>query len=97
MPQEKVYLSVDLGAGSSRIVAGIYNGEEIRLEEVARFPSTNVQVDDSYYWDFLGIYRNILDGLAQAIQRYGESIESLGVDTWGVDYGLLDKDNRLIG
>jgi len=92
----KVFLAVDLGAGSGRVMAGIYDGKSIELEEVSRWSSEPVQIGSSYHWEVNKIFDNILNGLRTAKAKYGDSIVSLGIDTWGVDYGLLDADDKLI-
>ncbi|WP_269522842.1 rhamnulokinase [Coraliomargarita parva] len=97
MSQKKVYLAVDLGAGSGRVLAGEYDGTRIELHELNRFDNTPVELPSGWHWNLPALYQNILDGLKIAAERYGDSLVSLGIDTWGVDYGLLDKDGRLLG
>ncbi len=89
----KKYIAVDLGASNGRVIVG--NLEEI--EVVARFPSRPVRIKDSIYWDFLGLIADIREGLKTAFKKYGDEIVSIGFDTWGVDYALLDKNGDLIG
>ena len=93
---KKVFLAIDLGAGSGRIMASIFDGAKISLEEVARWSSEPVKVGDSFHWQVNNIFANILDGLRKAKSIYGNDIVSLGIDTWGVDYGLLDKSDKLL-
>jgi sugar (pentulose or hexulose) kinase len=94
--KHKVYLAVDLGASSGRVMAGIWNGNEIELEEVHRFGSPAVFLPPYHHWDILSIYREVVQGLRLAKQEYGDRVISLGVDTWGVDYGLLDSAGELL-
>ena len=68
----------------------------VRLIEVHRFENVPVRALGTLHWDILRIYRGVLDGLREA-GRVGGRIDSIGVDSWGVDYGLLDDDGRLIG
>lgn len=92
-----VYLAVDLGAGSGRVIAGILEPEGLRLEEVHRFANEGVKLVDTWHWNTTGLYADILKGLTLAGDRYGDRVRSLGVDTWGVDYGLLDSAGSLLG
>ena len=97
MNQKKVYLAVDLGASSGRVLAGVFDGQRIELHDVNRFNNAPVQLPTGWHWNITELYRNILEGLKLAAERYGDAIVSLGVDTWGVDYGLFDKDGRMLG
>jgi rhamnulokinase len=92
---EAAFLAVDLGAESGRAVLGRFGGEQITLEEVHRFPNVPVRLPDGLHWDVLRIMGEVRDGIARAT-RSGARIESLGVDAWGVDFGLLDRDGCLI-
>jgi rhamnulokinase len=91
------YLAVDLGAESGRVMAGRFSGERITLEEVHRFPNTPVRTPDGLHWDVLGLYREILEGLRRAKAQGGDAPAGVGVDSWAVDYGLLDAGGRLLG
>jgi len=87
------YAAVDLGAESGRIVVG-----DVRaIEEVYRFENQPVRIGNSIYWDVLGIYTEIKRGLKTAFNRYPDQIRSIGLDSWGVDYALLDRQGDLIG
>jgi rhamnulokinase len=93
----KVYLAIDLGAESGRVMAGLWNGKTIRLEEVHRFPNGPVMLADSLRWDTMRLWAEIQHGLALAARKYGQSIVSVGADTWGVDYVLLSRSGELLG
>lgn len=97
MKENKVYLAIDLGGGSGRVLAGEYDGHRIELHEMNRFANTPVELPDGRHWNVTGIYLNILEGLRLAARRYGNRPISVGIDTWGVDYGLLDADGHLLG
>ena len=97
MSQKKIYLAVDLGAGSGRVIAGEFDGQRIELHEINRFDNTPVELPSGWHWNLTALYQNILDGIQLAADRYGDAIVSLGIDTWGVDYGLLDKEGALLG
>ncbi|MDB4439287.1 rhamnulokinase [bacterium] len=94
---EKVYLAIDLGAESGRVIAGIYDGKKVRLEEMNRFPNGPVNVAGTKRWDLIGLWKEIQTGLHIANQKFGDSIISCGVDTWGVDYVLLSEKDELLG
>ena len=93
----QVYLAVDLGASSGRVVAGEFTGQRLKLEEVSRFENGGVLANDRLYWDLLNQWRHIKDGLRAGCAKYGERVISVGVDTWGVDFGLLDAHDELLG
>jgi len=97
MAAKKVYLAVDLGAESGRVMAGEWNGRKLALKEIHRFPNGPVALPDGLHWDFLRLYGDIKQGLRQAVASYGRATRSLGVDTWGVDFGLIDSHGALVG
>jgi len=94
---EKVYLAVDLGAESGRVMAGLWNGRKIRLEEIHRFPNGPVSLAGTLRWDVLRLWAEIQNGLALAGKKFGDTIVSVGADTWGVDFVLLNKNNEILG
>jgi rhamnulokinase len=98
MIQKPVYLAIDLGAGSGRVMAGERSGESfIALTELHRFKSPPREFAGHLRWDFEDLMYHIETGLAQAAKQYGERISSISVDTWGVDFGLLDASGNLLG
>src|SRR2546423_4307011 len=92
----QVYLAVDLGAESGRVIAGLWNGKTIRLEEIHRFPNGPAHIAGSMRWDILRLWQEIQNGLALAARKYGKQIKSVGVDTWGVDSVLLSKSDEIV-
>ncbi len=90
-------LAIDLGAESGRAMIGKINDSQITLEEVHRFPNAPVRIDGHLYWDILRIYSDILIGLQQAVTKCGGTLDGMAIDTWGVDFGLLDRKDQLIG
>ncbi len=94
MSAEKRYLCLDFGASSGRAILGKYNGETLALEEVHRFSNDPVEVCGTLYWDVLRLFYEIKQALLKT-KAYG-ALESIGVDTWGVDFGLLDRDGYLL-
>jgi len=91
------FLALDLGAESGRAVAGRFDGERLSLEEIHRFANGPVRVHDSLHWNALSLFTEMKRGLAKAVNEQGLDITSCGVDTWGVDFGLLDRAGNLIG
>ena len=87
--------AVDLGATSGRVMAARVEPDALDLREVHRFPNGAVPVGSSLYWDVLGIHREVLAGLRR-IARSGP-LDGVGIDSWAVDYGLLDRDGNLLG
>ncbi len=94
---EKLYLAVDMGASSGRHVVGRFDGRRLVLEEVHRFENGPVEVAGSLHWDLLAQWSHILAGLRAAAGKFGDRITSIGVDTWGVDFGLLARGDQLLG
>ena len=94
---DQTYLAVDLGAESGRVIAGAWDGKTMRMEEVHRFPNGPVHVNGTMRWDVLRLWAEIQNGIAAAKKKFGTSIVSVGVDTWGVDYVLLSQTGELIG
>ncbi len=86
-------LSIDLGAESGRVIAASLDGRKVSLEIVHRFPNAPAMVRGTLYWDVLRLWNDIQEGLAAGRDRGPASI---GLDTWGVDFGLLDRQGRLI-
>jgi rhamnulokinase len=94
---QRVYLAVDLGAESGRVMAGLWNGRRLALEEVHRFPNGPVRLAGAMRWDALHLWREIQHGLGLAAAKFGKSIVSVGADTWGVDFVLLNRHDELLG
>ena len=90
----KTVLAVDLGAESGRVMAVHFDGAHLSLEELHRFPNTTVTINGTLHWNFLRLWDDIQAGIAKG---KAHNPASLGVDTWGVDFGLLDKQGNLVG
>jgi rhamnulokinase len=94
----KSYLAVDLGASSGRVLAGKFDGATLELSELRRFDNGPVAVGPRLYWRTFQLWADILSGLREAHSKLrGSEIVSVGVDTWGVDFGLLDAQGELLG
>jgi rhamnulokinase len=92
---EKAFLAIDMGASSGRHVAGLFDGSRLRLEEIYRFDNGPVEAAGQLYWDLLNQWSHVKQGLRAAASRY--QVASVGVDTWGVDFALLGRDDTLLG
>ena len=97
MSASQVHLAVDLGASSGRVVAGLFDGRKLALEEGHRFENGGLPLAGSLHWDALALWSSITQGLRAASAKYGSEIKSVGVDTWGVDFGLLGRNDELLG
>ena len=87
------FIAVDIGAETGRVIVG----DVSKMEIIYRFPNSLVRVKGSIFWDILGIFNEIKKGLKEAFKKYSHQIVSIGIDTWGVDYALLDSDGDILG
>ncbi|MER2171447.1 MAG: FGGY family carbohydrate kinase, partial [Psychrobacillus psychrodurans] len=85
-------LAYDLGASSGRLVAQTYTGQTLTMNEIHRFQNKPVHENNHYYWD----YSNLIKELNQGLNKVTSPAKSLGIDTWGVDFGLLNKTGQLV-
>jgi rhamnulokinase len=90
------FVAIDLGAESGRAVVGSFEGKQLSLRQVHRFRNGPVRVAGHLHWDVLRLFEEIQNGLALAAKQFGR-VASLGIDTWGVDFCLLDRAGELIG
>lgn len=93
---KKQYIAIDLGASSGRTMVGTLENGRLTLQEVNRFWNGPTEIGGTIYWDFLHIYRHIQEGIAMARKAFGTDLASIGIDTWGVDFGLVGPDGRLL-
>lgn len=96
MDKTKQYIAVDIGAESGRVMLADVSEEKLNLNEIYRFDNGPIEEDSSLRWDFEGLFANIKTGIAKAIKESDGEIVGIGVDSWGVDYGLLDENNKLL-
>ena len=89
-------LAFDFGASSGRAIVATYENGKVTMEEVHRFSNDPVMVGGMFYWDILRLFHEIKQGISKCVAAGHKDIESIGIDTWGVDFGLLDKDGRLL-
>ncbi len=91
----KRILSFDFGASSGRAMLAVLRDGKIEMEEIHRFSNDTVIVNGTMYWDVLRLFFEIKAGITKALQHGG--FDAIGIDTWGVDFGLLDKNGKLLG
>ena len=89
------YLALDLGAESGRAIVGTLDGDTLTLKAVHRFSNGPVQLPDGIHWDVLRLWSEIKTGIASAVKQ-GAKLDGIGLDTWGVDFALLDKNKALL-
>lgn len=90
------YLAADFGGGSGRVMAGTIENGKLVLEEIHRFQNRQVTIGNHLYWDFLALFQDMKEGMKKAAFK-GYNVKSIAIDTWGVDFGLIDKHGNLIG
>ncbi|MBR5892997.1 MAG: rhamnulokinase [Bacteroidaceae bacterium] len=90
------YLAVDFGAGSGRVIAGTLRNGKLQIDEVHRFANRQIKIGKRLYWDFPALFQEMVDGLRAAADK-GYKVKSIGIDTWGVDFGFIDKNGNLMG
>lgn len=95
MRQALHLLGFDLGASNGRAIHGAFDGERLTIDEIHRFPNDPVPLGDTLYWDMPRLLFEMRVGLEKAAHA-GHAIAAIGIDTWGVDFGLLDRDGRLL-
>jgi len=92
----KVRIAIDLGASSGRVIAGIVSDGKLTLKEIHRFGNPAVELPSGLYWNIIGLFHEIVTGLKKSVELYGDGIASIGIDTWGCDFGLFDSTGELI-
>jgi rhamnulokinase len=90
-------LALDLGAESGRAVLGAFDGARLRTRDLHRFPNVPVRTEDGEHWDVPGLFREIQHALGRGGVETGGDLASVGLDTWGLDFALLDRDGALLG
>ena len=93
----KKYIGFDLGAESGRCVVGTLQNGMLTLSEVHRFQTPSLFFRGHFFWNILGIVQEIETGLREVVRQFGPEFDGISVDTWGVDYVLLDGDDRVLG
>ncbi len=96
MAKTSDYLALDLGAESGRGLLGRFDGERLALEEVHRFPNGPVRMLDTLHWDLPRLFDEMKTALRKAVAAH-PGLDGVGVDTWGVDFGLVGRGDTLLG
>ncbi|MCK5672332.1 MAG: hypothetical protein KAH95_03095, partial [Spirochaetales bacterium] len=94
--KEKYLAAVDLGASSGRTVEGQFNGSRLKMKELFRFNNNPVSTTGHLYWNILSIYQNIIESLLLFHKDVEEFPDSIGIDSWGVDFILMDKNKEIL-
>jgi rhamnulokinase len=97
MPDTSNFLAIDLGASSGRALLGRWDGARFGLEELHRFDNGPVSLPGALHWDVLRLWEGIKEGIARYAAQHDAPLAGIGVDTWGVDFALLDRAGRLLG
>jgi rhamnulokinase len=95
MPSEK-FLAYDFGAESGRVILGKLEKKKISLEEIHRFPNKQIRISEHIHWDITYLFDELKRGLTAVVQKGYTDLSGLGVDTWGVDFCLVGKDNQIL-
>ena len=90
------FLAFDLGASSGRAILGTYDGIHFKMKELLRFPNMMMELHGKYFWNLYGLYESLKEGLT-ICARQGIRLTSIGIDTWGVDFGYIGKDGTVLG
>ena len=96
MSGTKKYIAFDIGASNGRCMIGSFDGYTLCLDELIRFDNGYVQVMDHYYWNILGLFDHVKSSLRKAGRDHKNDLVSIGVDTWGLDFALLDQHENII-
>jgi rhamnulokinase len=91
------FLAVDLGAASGRVLLGQWDGHHFEIQDLYRFSNGPVSVFGHLHWDLLRLWSEIKNGLTRYAAHYDQPLAGIGIDTWGVDYVLLDRSGQLLG
>ena len=89
------YIAADFGGGSGRVMLGIVNNGQIELKEIHRFNNRQILINNRLYWDFPYLFEEMKQGIKKAVKE-GYYIKSIGIDTWGVDFGFIDNNGHLL-
>src|SRR3712207_4949929 len=97
MSQTNSFLAIDLGASSGRVMLGQWDGRRFDLHELHRFPNDPVSVMGRLHWDVLRLWQEIREGIARYAAQHAELPAGIGIDTWAVDFALLDGAGEMLG
>jgi len=91
------FLAFDIGASSGRAILGILESDKVELVEIHRFKNQMTKIHGSYFWNIFSLFDELKTGLKKCISEYKTQPESIGIDTWGVDYALVTREGYLVG
>ena len=94
--KKNYFLAFDLGATSGRSILGIFDGNHFEMREITRFPNAMIELHGKYFWDIFGLYKSMIEGLKACVKQ-GIKLTSIGIDTWGIDFGYIGKDGTILG
>jgi len=94
--KQKHFLAFDIGATSGRAMLGTFDGFHFEMKELSRFSNAMIELHGKYYWDIFSLYESLKEGL-RICARQGIALTSIGIDTWGVDFGYVGKDGTILG
>lgn len=89
-------LACDLGASNGRAILVKFDGNKLDLETIHHFPNGGEYLNNNFHWNILGLYSEIKNGIKKAVKKTNDNIQSIGIDTWGVDYGFLDMEGKMM-
>jgi len=89
-------VAIDIGASGGKVLVGSYDGSKLAITEIYRFLNSPVQIADHFYWDILYLVSEVKKGIQLAHSKFDGNLNSIGVDTWGIDYAFLDKHGELL-
>jgi len=94
--EKKYFLAFDIGATNGRSILGIFDNDHFETKELTRFPNAMMELHGKYYWDIFGLFKSLKEGLKECA-RQGIRLTSVGIDTWGVDFGYIGADGTILG
>jgi len=89
-------IAIDIGASGGRVILGQFDGSQIKIKELYRFPNSPIRVGESVYWDVLYLLKEVKKGLRLTAKEYCPEPVSIGLDTWGTDFSLLSENGSLV-
>lgn len=93
----KYFLAFDIGASSGRAILGTFENERLKLTEIHRFKNQMTRIHNSFYWNIFSLFDELKTGLKKCVTEFGVQPDAIGIDTWGVDYALVNRKGRLTG
>lgn len=95
--KQPIRIAIDLGAGSGRVIASSSQNGKLSFSEIHRFDNPAIELPSGLYWNIFGLFHEIITGMKKAVDIHGDEIASIGIDTWGCDFGLFDRQGEIIG